>query len=380
MRIAIPLLVFCVGSLLSLGLVMLYSSGIQPGLNHEGARFLLMQLTWCAIGLVACVSACWIDYRWLRKGAWIFLAISIVMLILVLVPGIGKMVKGARRWFDLGFGNFQPSEVAKLSLIIALAHYGERYQRYMPTLRRGFLVPGIIISVVLALIFKEPDWGATVLLAAVSGAMLLIAGVKWRYLITCSFAAAGALAYSVKNDPMRLRRVLAWLNPEDHKQDVGWQGWNAMLAFGSGGWTGLGLGNSRQKMGMIPEHHTDFILPIIGEELGAVATLAVVVVFIVFLLCGVYIAWKSRDTFGLLLGSGIVFLIGLQALINIGVVTSAFPNKGLPLPFVSYGGSNLLVMMTCVGILLSIARRADETDNEFSGDFHTDDHPAPLLS
>ena len=332
----------------------------------------MSQLAWCAIGLAACLVACCFDYRWLRKGAWIFLGIAVVMLILVLIPSVGKSVKGARRWFDLGFGNFQPSEVAKLALIIALAHYGDYYQRLMPTLRRGFLVPGLIISVVLVLIFKEPDWGATVLLAAVSGAMLLIAGVKWRYLIACSVAAAGALAYFIMNNPMRLRRVLAWLYPEDHKQDVGWQGWNAMLAFGSGGWTGLGLGNSRQKMGLIPEHHTDFILPIIGEELGAVATLAVVALFILFLVCGAYIAWRSRDTFGLLLGSGIVFLIGLQALINIGVVTSVFPNKGLPLPFVSYGGSNLLVMMTCVGILLSIARRAEDTDTEFSGHFHSD--------
>ena len=150
-----------------------------------------------------------------------------------------------------------------------------------------------------------------------------------------------------------------------------------MLTFGSGGWTGLGLGNSRQKLGWLPENHTDFILPVIGEELGLIATLAVVVAFIVLLLCGVYISWNSRDTFGLLLGSGIVFLIGLQALVNIGVVTSVFPNKGLPLPFVSYGGSNLLVMLTCVGILLSIARRAGNPGGEWSEGHQSRDLIAP---
>ncbi|MDA1273940.1 MAG: putative lipid II flippase FtsW [Verrucomicrobia bacterium] len=373
MKVAVPLLVFCVGALLSLGLVMLYSSGIRPGLDNDGARFLVTQLAWFGIGTVACVSACCLDYRWLKKGAWIILGISVILLVLVLLPGVGKTIKGASRWFDLGFGNFQPSEAAKLALIIALARYGERHQRNMTTFKQGFLFPCIVVSVVLALIFVEPDRGTTVLLAAVCGAVLLVAGAKWRYLITLASVAACGLAFSLWNDPIRIRRILVWLYPDDNKQDAGFQGWGATLAFGSGGWTGLGLGNSRQKMGLLPEHHTDFILPIIGEELGAVATLAVVLLFIIFIICGTYIAWKSRDTFGLLLGSGIVFLIGLQALINIGVVTSTFPNKGLPLPFVSYGGSNLLLMLSCVGILLSIARRAGETGDGSSGDFDSSD-------
>jgi cell division protein FtsW len=155
---------------------------------------------------------------------------------------------------------------------------------------------------------------------------------------------------------MRRERILAFLHPEKYKNGVGYQSWQAMIALGSGGWTGLGLGNGRQKLGFVPEHHTDFILSIIGEELGLVATLLVVLTFVIFVICGLYIANRARDTFGLLLAAGLTLLIGLQAAINIGVVTSALPNKGLPLPFISYGGSNLLAMLTCVGLLVSVAR------------------------
>jgi cell division protein FtsW len=154
-----------------------------------------------------------------------------------------------------------------------------------------------------------------------------------------------------------MRRILSWLNPEETKDGAGYQAWQAMIALGSGGVSGLGIGNGRQKLGFVPEHHTDFIFSIIGEEMGLVATLGVIGGFIIFVLCGVYVAWHARDVFGLLLGSGITFLIGMQAFINIGVVTSALPNKGLPLPFISYGGSSLLLMLFAVGVLISIARQ-----------------------
>src|SRR6266496_39659 len=157
---------------------------------------------------------------------------------------------------------------------------------------------------------------------------------------------------------MRLNRILSWLNPEETKEGVGYQAWQAMLALSSGGWTGLGLGNGRQKFDYLPGIKTDFIFANIGEELGLIATLGVVAAFVALLICGIYIAWHSRDTFGLLLATGLTFLIGLQAFINIGVVTSALPNKGLPLPFISRGGSNLFLMLVCVGLLLSVACRA----------------------
>ncbi len=352
MKIAVTILVFCVAALLALGMVMLYSSSM----SQVGAHYLIMQSIWCALGLGLCVMATLVDYRWLRKLAWPLFVLTALLLLMVLVPHVGRKINGARRWFDFHGFRFQPSELAKLTLIIVLAWYGEHYQRKMGTWKRGVLVPAVFIGLVLGLVFVEPDRGTTILLAAVGGAMLLIAGVRWKYIIPPVFLGMVGLAISIWNDPMRMRRIFSWLDLEEHKSGTGYQAYQAMLALGSGGWTGLGLGNGRQKLGFVPEHHTDFIFSIIGEELGLVATLLIIAAFVVIILCGLYIALNANDAFGLLLGTGITLLIGLQAFINIGVVTSALPNKGLPLPFISYGGSNLLIMLASTGILLSIAR------------------------
>ena len=228
----------------------------------------------------------------------------------------------------------------------------------MGTWKKGIIIPGALIAIMLGLIFVEPDRGTTILLGTVSCIMLVLAGVQFKYVIPPVCAALVALAYSLIHDPMRARRIFSWINLEQNKSGTGYQAYQAMLALGAGGWTGLGLGDSRQKLDFIPEHHTDFILAIIGEELGVIATLLVILAFLAIVACGLYIANQARETFGFLLASGITFLIGLQAFINIGVVTSALPNKGLPLPFISYGGSNLLMMLAAVGILLSIARQA----------------------
>jgi cell division protein FtsW len=266
-------------------------------------------------------------------------------------------VKGARRWVNLGPVGFQPSEVAKLALIVALAWYGERYQRFMGTFWRGLVVPGVGIAVVLGLIFKEPDVGTTVLLAGVSALMLVIAGLKYRYVIGPGLAGLIGLSVFIAHDPVRSERIYAWLHPEETRLDKGMQAWQSMAALGNGGVNGIGLGEGRQKF-FLPEHHTDFIFAMIGEELGLVATLGVLTAFLVIMVCGVYIAWHASDTFGMLIASGITFLISMQVIINVGVVTGAFPNKGLALPFISYGGSNLVVMLTAVGLLISVARRA----------------------
>jgi cell division protein FtsW len=356
MKAAVTMLVFCVAALLALGMVMLYSSSMA----QAGTRFLLMQLVWCAIGLGLCLSATLIDYRWLKKFAWPLFGLAVGLLLLVFVPHIGIKVNGARRWIHWGSIRFQSSELAKLALIIALAWYGEHFQRQMPTWKRGVMIPASFIGVILALVFIEPDRGTTILLGSVSAVMLIIAGVRWTYIVPPVALALAGLGVSLARDPMRARRIFSWLDLEAHKSGVGYQAYQAMIALGAGGWTGLGLGNGRQKMGFVPENHTDFIFSIIGEELGLITTLLVVIGFVGVIVCGIYIALNARDTFGMLLGSGITFLIGLQAIINIGVVTSALPNKGLPLPFISYGGSNLLMMLMAVGILLSIARHAKE--------------------
>jgi cell division protein FtsW len=373
MKVAVSTLMFCVASLLALGMVMLYSSSM----TQEGSRYLTMQLIWCGLGLACCVMAATLDYQLLRKLAWPLFGLAVLMLVLVLIPQIGLKIKGARRWFDLGGFRFQPSEFAKLALVVVLAWYGERFQRQMPTWKRGVLIPGIFISVVLGLIFVEPDRGATVLLGAVSCTLLLVAGVRWRYFVPPIVLGITAFALSIWHDPLRMKRILSWIYLEENKTGTGWQAYHGLLALGSGGWTGLGLGNSRQKLGYIPDHHTDFILPIIGEELGVIATLLIVAAFAAIVVCGVYIAMKARDTFGLLLASGITFLIGFQAFINIGVVTSTLPNKGLPLPFISYGGSNLLLMLGCIGLLLSIARQARSAEPVLSRAIDRDSMPAP---
>ncbi len=379
MRTAVTTLAFCVAALLALGLVMLYSSSMNDLVSRKtgeiaGAKYLISQLVWCGLGIVVCVVAASLDYQVLRKfiGPIFLIALIALVLPLVLPEPWAKPVKGARRWVHLPFGNIQPSEFAKLALILTLAWYCERYQRQMPTFTRGIVIPGGIIALVLGLIFIEPDRGTTALLAAVSASMLLLSGVKWRFFIPPLLVGIVGFATMLVLDPMRWRRICSWLDLEETKDGVGYQAYQAMLALGSGGWFGLGLGNGRQKLGFVPERHTDFILSIIGEELGLIATIAVIIAFVLIVVSGIYIATRARDTFGTMLAAGITFLIGLQAVINIGVVTSALPNKGLALPFVSYGGSSLVVMLACVGLLFSVARQARVTEmkpiNPFASD------------
>jgi cell division protein FtsW len=374
MKVAVTTLAFCVAALLALGLVMLYSTSATA----VGAQYLKSQLIWCALGFVVCVTATSLDYQWLKKITWPLFLFSFVLLVLVLLPlphHLTHRNHGASRWFYLPGVSLQPSEFAKIAFIIALAWYCERFQRHMHTFKWGIVFPLLIISMILGPIFVEPDRGTTILLAAVGGSMLLLAGVRWKFIVPPVIIAAIGLTVSILHDPMRMRRIFSWLHPEETKTGVGMQAYQAMIALGSGGWFGLGLGNGRQKNGFIPEDHTDFIFSIIGEELGLVATLLVVLAFVVIVLCGIYIALNARETFGMQLAAGITLLIGLQAAINIGVVTSALPNKGLALPFISYGGSSMLENLACIGILLSVARRANPSKISAS-DFVPDENPS----
>ena len=351
MRYATTTLAFCVAGLLALGIVMLYSAGMA----QTDARYLTKQLQWGGIGIFVCFCAAAIDYRWLKKLAWPLFGITLVLLILVLIPGVGIKINGARRWFDLGPMNFQPSELAKITLLIAIAAWGDLQARRMHEFKYGLFIPGVAIAVTLGLIFKEPDFGTTMLLASVCSILFFVAGARWKYIFPPMGAGLAAISIAIMNDPLRMKRIMSFLHPEQYREGTGFQAYQAMLALGAGGTSGLGLGNGRQKLGFVPLHHSDFIFSVIGEELGVVATIAVVVAFMAIVVCGLYIAWNARDRFGMILSTGITFLIGLQAFINIGVVTSALPNKGLPLPFISYGGSSLVMMLGGIGILLSIA-------------------------
>ena len=361
-KLAVTILIFCVAALLALGLVMLYSSSMA--LN--GARLLVLQTVWCGIGLASCMVMALVDYRILRRFWWVLFGATVALLALVLVSGT---VHGhARRWFSHGGVSFQPSEFGKIALIIALAWYGERYQRKVGKWIRGIAIPGLMIGVTAGLIFKEPDVGNALLVCAVGGILLLISGIRLAYIVPPAILLAAGVGLFIYHNPMRSQRVVAWMHPEETRRGKGQQAYEAMIAFGSGGLTGKGLGDGRQKLGFVPEQHTDFILSTIGEELGLAATLPIVAAYMAIILCGIYISVNAHDTFGLLLGTGLTFLIGLQAFINVAVVTSVLPNKGLPLPFISYGGSNLVVMLSIIGILLSIARRARLTERSAAGE------------
>jgi cell division protein FtsW len=362
MKVAVTTLSFCVAALLALGLVMIYSASqtlVNARTHAEvGPHLLQMQLVWCVLALVMCALVAVLDYGLLKKVAWPIFIGSLVLASSVFVPHFGMKLNGSHRWIRLPGATFQPSEIVKITLIIMLAWYCDRSQRKMDTFKRGIIFPGMIIAFALGLIFIEPDRGTTILLAAVSGMMLLVAGVQMKHLLIPAFGGAAVLAVSIVHDPMRMNRIAAWLHPQNHLQDAAHQGQQALIAIGSGGVTGQGLGNGVQKLGYVPEIPSDFIFANIGEELGLIGTLFVVLAFLLIAYCGIRIALSARDNFGCLLASGITFLISLQAAFNIGVVTSVLPNKGLALPFISSGGSSLLAMLIGVGILLSIARRA----------------------
>jgi cell division protein FtsW len=365
MKWAASILIFCVAVLIGLGMVMLYSASMNnDGANKSevGAQLLFSQFHWLLLGLVCCVVAASMDYRRLKRLSPWLLGLSVLLLMLVFAPVVGPRIKGAHRWICLpGLPHFQSSELAKLALILFVAAYGDRYQRQMAGFKKGLAIPGAVMALVLALIFIEPDRGCTILLASVCGVVMMVAGVRLSYLVPPVALLAVGLVISFAHDAMRMRRIMAWLHPQQNTGDAGYQAREAMIALGSGGWTGLGLGNGRQKLGFVPEHHTDFIFSIIGEELGLVVTMTVVLLFVALAICGVLIARRSSDAFGLLLGTGLTFMIGFQAFINMGVATSMLPNKGMPLPFISYGGSNLVLMLVAVGLLISISRFATET-------------------
>jgi cell division protein FtsW len=364
MKWTLSILGVCMTSLVAFGLVMLFSA--QMTSNADVHNILIKQSIWCGIGLVVFLVMMLIDYRALRPLTWFLLLLALVLLALVFVPGIGLKVKGASRWLVFGPVRIQPSEFAKLAFILVLAHYGAVNRGRMRTLLWGLVTPLAILGSVLALVFKEPDWGTTFLLAGVCMAMLAVAGSRLIYLAPLVPVGVAIVYFMVLHDPVRLARVKAYMDQEGSKQGTGYQAYQAKIALGAGGWDGLGLGNGRQKMGFIPEHHTDFILSVIGEEAGLKVTLGIVALYIVILLCGARIASNAPDTFGFLLASGLTFMIGFQAFINIGVVTSVLPNKGMGLPFISYGGSNLLLMMTAMGLLFSIGLRCGEEEVELN--------------
>ncbi|HEX8295500.1 MAG TPA: putative peptidoglycan glycosyltransferase FtsW [Chthoniobacteraceae bacterium] len=356
-RNSVYFLVVAVIGLIALGLVMLSSTAaFAPGNHGDQLWFLKRQGLWLGAAVLVCSVAACVDYHLLGRLWWLLFGVAFVLLLLCFVPGIAKPVNGAWRWISVGPAQLQPSEVAKLALVVALAWWFARDEGIAETFWQGFAAPLVALAILVVPIAIEVDMGTTALLTTTTLILMFVAGTRWRYLVPMMVLGICSLGVAITKMPERLGRVLAFLHPEKYPDDA-YQQLQGLIAFGSGGVEGLGLGNGRQKMLFLPEAHTDFILPTLGEELGLRMTLLVVFGFIVVIMCGAMIALRARDRFGMLLGFGIVILIALQAAVNIGVTTMVLPNKGFPLPFISYGGSNLIFCLLGVGILINIYRQ-----------------------
>ena len=351
-------LLLAVTVLIVIGCVMLFSTSAFA--NEKGKSpeyFIKHQSTWLAIGLFFCAVVAKTDYLHWRRVAWPMYGVAAILLVLCFVPHIGQKINGAHRWLNLGFASFQPSELAKLAVVVAIARWFTQKDCDPARFVQGFLVPICIAGGLMALIVVEVDMGSTALIGAAAIGLMFIAGTRLSILVPIFASGLALMFYVAHQMPERLHRILAFRNLEEYKEGAGLQQYQGLIAFGSGGVDGLGLGMGRQKMAYLPYAHTDFIFPMVGEELGLRFTLLVVFCYVVIVLCGAMISLRARDRFGMLLGFGVVLLISLQAAVNIGVTTALLPNKGMPLPFISYGGSNLAFCLVCVGILINIYRR-----------------------
>jgi cell division protein FtsW len=356
-RSGIYLLLISVVGLVALGVVMLFSTSAFAQDSHGDIYyFVKRQGFWLVIGTGACVTGALVDYqRWRSWWPYVY-GISAVLLALCFVPHVGMRINGSLRWLNLHFAAFQPSEVAKIAAVFFLAWWFSRPQTNARKIMQGILIPGGVVMMLVALIAAEVDLGTSALIGATTLAVCFIGGANgWLIGGSILTGLAGLLGMAMLI-PERAARMTTFLDPEGDKLGKGLQQWQALIAFGSGGYEGLGLGNGRQKLLYLPYAHTDFIFPMIGEELGLPFTWLVVFGFIMIILSGGLIAANAKDRFGKLLAMGILLLISLQAAVNIGMTTSLLPNKGMPLPFISYGGSNLAVSLFMVGILVNIHR------------------------
>ncbi len=349
------LLFVAVLGLLAIGAIIIYSTGAFARDSHGDSLFFIKKhAVWLGVGLVFCAAAALIDYHfWQRTwGIW-FVCSMVALAVCFLLPA----KNGSHRWIVFHGWSAQPSEFAKLAAVFFLAWWFSRYEKESSQIWRGFVLPLLVIGLLVSLIATEVDLGTTALLGATTFVVMFVAGTNLALLGALSLGGVGGILFVATHISERMARLTAFMHPEQFRQDAGLQQMQALIAWGSGGISGLGLGNGREKMLYLPYAHTDFIFPIVGEELGLRCSLLVVFLFVLVIVCGLTIALHARDRFGLLLASGIVALLGWQAAINIGVTTSLLPNKGMPLPFISYGGSNLIVALFAVGVLINIYRQ-----------------------
>ncbi len=352
-------IIYCVAALLGFSIVTVYSTDMTTSGSCGSGYQSIKHIVWIGISSLLLTVMSKIDYHYLQKLSIPLLVVSFILLVLVLVPGIGTVTNGARRWIRLNrVLGIQPSEFAKLAMLIFIANYLAKNQGRMSQFIFGFVIPMGVAVVISALVLKEPDFGTAAFIAILSLILLMIGGTRMIYVIFAAMAVTPCIHKMLFDVPFRKIRLLVFLDPWKDPSGAGYQIIQSWIALGSGGLTGLGLGSSRQKLFFLPESNSDFIFTIIGEEFGFLGASLVIGLFLLLVWHGLKIVHAAKDVFGFFLGLGITVMFGLQAILNIAVVSGVLPTKGIPLPFVSSGGSSLLFSMIGVGILVNIARQS----------------------
>ena len=352
-----PVLFFAVLILVAFGLVMVYSASAVYGAAQTGDSlfYFKRQLIAAILGVVAMVIGVRVGYQRLVKLAYPLLFVTAVLLVLVLIPGVGYTVGGSSRWIRVWGYNLQPGELAKLAFIVYLACSLTRKKEKIRRFGSGFLPHLLVSGVLILLLLRQPDFGTAATLTIMLFLLLFVAGTRVSYIFVAALAALPMAYGLIAGSPYRMRRLLAFLDPWSHRFDIGYQISESLMSFGSGGITGVGLGEGKHKLFFLPAAHTDFIYSIVGEELGMIGAVVVLVLFGIVVWRGFRASMRAPDLFGTYLAFGLSGLIGLQTLVNMGVVMGLLPTKGLTLPFFSYGGSSLVCTLLAVGILLNIS-------------------------
>ncbi|MCG6878796.1 MAG: putative lipid II flippase FtsW [Deltaproteobacteria bacterium] len=345
--------------LMALGLLMVYSASNNIAEHRFGDSnfYLKKQVLFCALGIVAMLIARYIPCTLYKKLVYPLLLLSVLLLAALFVPGLGRKVGGAYRWINLGGFSFQPSEMVKFSLAVYLAYSMSKKGSDLELFTKGLLPHLLVVGVFMVLIYLQPDLGTAVIIGAWALVLLFVGGVRILQLLALLLLAAPFFAYLVWNADYRVKRWLAFLNPWDDPKGIGFQIIHSFLAFGSGGIFGAGLGNSKQKLFYLPEPHTDFVLSIMGEELGLLGVTVAIVLFGILIMGGIRIALNTKDLYSSYLALGLTCFLGLQVIVNMAVVLGLLPTKGLTLPFISYGGSSLVMTLAGIGVLLNISSR-----------------------
>ncbi|TMB66625.1 MAG: putative lipid II flippase FtsW [Chloroflexi bacterium] len=355
-------LLLAVAALTAFGLVMVFSASEVQGWLwfHNPAYYFERQLMWLALGVILLFAGANLDYHRLRPLAWPLGVVTVVLMVLVLLPHFGVEVNGARRWLRLGPLQMQPAELAKIAAIIFMALWLERHRDRLSSLEDGVVPFLALLGFTILLVILERDLGTTMIVAGILLAQFLVAGGRKRHVLLLALIIALCVYLFIRMEPYRLHRILAFVDPWSDPLNAGFQAIQSVVALGSGGFAGLGLGHSIQKYQWLPFAHTDFIFAIVGEETGLLGTSAVLALFGLFAYRGYRVALKAPDAFGSLLACGVTTWIALQALINIAAVTVTLPTTGIPLPFISYGGSSLAIALLAVGILINVSTQSEK--------------------